>query len=67
LDCLGAHGGNVIGLADPEVLRIAGISGRILLSHDRSTMPGHFWRLVKDVGSPGPIIVPQDLDIGLGN
>jgi hypothetical protein len=32
------------GLKDPEVLRIAADSGRILVSQDRRTMPGHFTR-----------------------
>ena len=30
---------------DSEVLRLAAEAGRILISQDRSTMPGHFQRL----------------------
>ncbi|MDF3043201.1 MAG: hypothetical protein K0Q71_5907 [Thermomicrobiales bacterium] len=37
---------------------------RVLLSHDRKTMIGHFRNRVKATGSPGLIIVPQSLDIG---
>jgi hypothetical protein len=36
-----------------------------LISHDRKTMPAHFARFLDDKSSPGLIIVPQDLDIGL--
>ena len=64
LDFLGAHEGGVIGVTDPEVLGIAAESGRILVSHDRKTMPGHFARFLEDRPSPGLIIVSQDLDIG---
>jgi hypothetical protein len=38
---------------------------RILISHDRKTMPAHFARFLDGRPSPGLIIVPQDLDIGL--
>jgi hypothetical protein len=36
----------------------------VLLSHDRKTMVGHFRNRLETTGSPGPIIVPQSLDIG---
>jgi len=65
LDFEDAHAGAVIGLSDPEVLRKAADPGRILISHDRKTMPAHFARFLESRSSPGPIIVPQDLDIGL--
>jgi len=32
--------------ADPEVLRIAAGSGRLLVTHDQNTMPAHFRRFV---------------------
>ena len=54
----------VIGLADPEVIGIAADSDRILVSHDRKTMPSHFARFRETRSSPGVIIVSQDLDIG---
>ena len=59
-----ARDGGVIGLPDPEVLRIAAQSNRILISHDRKTMPVHFTRFRETKSSPGLIIVSQDLDIG---
>ena len=64
LDFRDAHAGGLIGVPDPEVLRIAAESGRILVSHDRKTMPGHLLRFIDERTSPGVIIVSQDLDIG---
>jgi len=63
IDCLGAHEGGVVGIPDPDVLRIASESSRILITHDRRTMPAHFARFPRQM-SPGVIIVSQDLDIG---
>ena len=63
-DFVSAKEGGAIARPDPEVLRIAAVQGRILVSHDRKTMPGHFARFVEDRSSPGLIIVAQDLDIG---
>jgi hypothetical protein len=60
-----AHAGGVIGLSDPKVLNRAADVDRILISHDRQTMPTHFARFLDIRSSPGLIIVPQDLDIGL--
>jgi len=42
IDFLGARTGGVIGLSDPEVIANAAKHGRILVSHDRKTMPGHY-------------------------
>jgi len=64
VDFLGAYDGGVVGVADPDVLRIAAESARILVSHDRKTMPAHFARFLERGSSPGVIIVSQELDIG---
>jgi hypothetical protein len=64
VDILSAHAGGVTGLSDPEVLAIAAASSRIVLSHDRKTMPGCFTRFRTTGSSPGVIIVSQELDIG---
>ena len=64
IDFLSASDGQVIGRPDPEVLRIASTNARILVSHDRTTMPGHFRRFIRERASAGVILVPQDLDIG---
>lgn len=39
--------------------------GRILVSHDRKTMPRHFGCFAGKQASPGLIIISQDLDIGV--
>jgi len=45
-------------------LSLAADSGRIVISHDRRTMPGHFARFRETRSSSGIIIVSQELDIG---
>jgi len=65
IDFQDAHAGEVIGAQDPEVLQKAAAANRILISHDRKTMPVHFTRFVSGRSSPGLIIVPQDIDIGV--
>ena len=60
-----AHAAGIVGIPDPDVLHRAADLGRILISHDRKTMPAHFAGFLDSRSSPGLIIVPQDLDIGL--
>jgi hypothetical protein len=64
VDFLSAIEGGVIGLPDTEVLHAASGLGRILVSHDRKTMPRHFAGLADRQASPGLIILSQDLEIG---
>ncbi len=64
VDFLGASEGGVIGLPDPEGLKVAAKSERILVTHDRKTLPAHFKRFLETHSSPGLIVVPQDLEIG---
>ena len=56
---LGLHG-----LSDAEVLALAAEQGRVLVSHDRRTLPDHFRRFIASRMSPGVIIVSQRLSIG---
>ena len=65
VDFQDARAGGVIGVPDSDVLGKAADLERILISHDRKTMPAHFARFLDSRSSPGLIIVPQDLDIGL--
>jgi hypothetical protein len=51
-------------LPDPEVLALAAREGRILVSHDRRTLPIHFREFVASQRSPGLIIVSQRLPVG---
>ncbi|MEO8098624.1 MAG: hypothetical protein ABI811_13050 [Acidobacteriota bacterium] len=64
LDFLDARSGDITGLSDPEVLAAASATSRVLVSHDRRTMPVHFARFTKDRVSPGLLIVSQSLEIG---
>ena len=49
------------GMTDEAVLSIAQREGRVLVSHDQSTMPQHFSAFIQDRSSPGLLIVPQHL------
>ena len=53
---LSAHDGGVVGLPDHEVIAVAAESDRILVSHDRKTMPSHFARFRETRSSPGIIM-----------
>ena len=53
------------GTPDGELLRIAAIEGRILVSHDVSTMPSEFRRFLASQNySPGVILLPKTVSIG---
>jgi hypothetical protein len=65
VDFLTAKEGGTIGRPDSEVLEIAARSGPIVVSHDRITMTAHFDRFVQTQVSPGLIIVPQGLAMGI--
>ena len=65
VDFASAAEGGVVGLSDPEVLEIAAQQDRILITHDRRTMPSHFRdRLDRGLESPGVFIVSQFEPIG---
>ena len=51
------------GLDDEEVLAIAAREGRILVSHDRRTLPSHFARFIAHHQSPGVILIDQSLPV----
>ena len=53
------------GLTGPVVLAIAASENRVLVSHDVSTLPGHFRLFVRRRNSPGLILIPQQLTVGL--
>jgi hypothetical protein len=64
VDSQDAHQGGLIGLPDHEVLKLASESGRILVTHDRKTMPAHWARSLATRSSPGLVVIGQDLDVG---
>lgn len=51
------------GLNDREVLAIAAASGRVLVTHDRKTMPEHFAAFIAVQRSAGVLVVPQKMAI----
>jgi predicted nuclease of predicted toxin-antitoxin system len=52
------------GRPDPEVLARAAREGRILVSHDRRTMPRHFADFIQQhERSPGVIIISQRVSV----
>ncbi len=59
IDIRAAADAALAGLKDPEVLRSAADSGRILVSQDRRTMPAHFARFTSGVQSPGVILLRE--------
>src|SRR6516162_3005262 len=52
------------GRTDPEVLTQAAEQGRLVVTHDRRTMPHHFEAFTATQSSPGLIIVSRTLAIG---
>lgn len=53
------------GVRDEDVLTIASAENRILVTHDRKTMPGHFAEFVQKRKCPGVFIVSKKLEISL--
>jgi predicted nuclease of predicted toxin-antitoxin system len=51
------------GLSDHEVLARAAAENRILVTHDRRTMPGHFARFILTQTSPGVFILSQKVSV----
>ena len=51
------------GLLDDAVLAIAAEEGRILVTHDRRTMPRHFAAFITTHVSPGVLIIPRRMQL----
>ncbi len=65
LDIVTAHESGLTGMPDPELLEWAYREGRIIFSHDTSTMPEHLKeRLLAGEESAGIVIVQQNLPVG---
>ncbi len=66
LDIVRVQDTNAYALPDDEVLKWAAMEGRILLSHDISTMPGFAYeRIKKGEIMPGLFAIPEDASITL--
>jgi len=50
-------------LRDPEVLALAAQERRILVTHDRRTMPRHFADFILHHSSPGVFIIAQTVSV----
>lgn len=64
MDIQAGHEAGLEGLPDPLVLEKAAQEGRILVTHDKRTMPGHFADFLCQQESPGVFIIQQSLAIG---
>lgn len=65
IDFQTAHAVGLAGLDDREVLKLAAEQGRVLVSHDRKTMPIYFGEFVQSENCPGLLIVSQKQPISL--
>jgi hypothetical protein len=52
-----------LGTPDDQALKIAAQEGRLLVTHDRKTMPNHFANFIASHSSPGVFIVSRKLPI----
>ena len=65
IDFASAGDAGLEGIGDPDLLNLAAIEGRILVTHDGRTMPRHFRAHISaGRSSPGVLIVSQDVAIG---
>ena len=65
LDFLSANEAKLEGIPDPDVLALAAEQDRILVTHDRQTMPWHFAEfLMSERSCPGVFLVSQHAAIG---
>lgn len=63
LDFQSANEAGLEGIKDPEVLALAARDGRVLVTHDRKTMPTEFGRFIMSQTSSGVLILSQSLPI----
>jgi len=52
-------------VGDPEVLRLAADTGRVLVSDDVGTLPFHFRAFTAGRHSRGVFLIPQNIDIAV--
>ncbi|HEX9655024.1 MAG TPA: DUF5615 family PIN-like protein, partial [bacterium] len=63
IDFQTAKAAKISGLDDEDVLAIAAKESRLLVTHDRKTIPKHFGKFIKSQDCPGVLIVPQKLPV----
>jgi len=65
LDIVRAQDAGLIGCEDPEVLEWTATEGRVLLTHDASTMSAFAYERIKSgLAMPGIFDISQDMPIG---
>ncbi len=65
IEFLTAAAAGLFQLKDPDVLAVASREGRLLVTHDQRTMPGHFADFIAENTSPGVLVVPQYLPVSV--
>jgi len=63
IDFQTANAAGLVSRNDKEVLEIAARDHRVLVTHDRKTMPKHFAEFVATNTSAGVLIVPQKMAV----
>ena len=61
--CAHGTGPGLQGRREPDILSVAANDGRILITHDRRTMPIHFGTFIQTKISPGVFIIQQETEI----
>lgn len=63
IDFRTASAAGLRGLTDLEVLELAAQAGRLLVTHDQTTMPQQFAEFIAGQQSAGLLVVPQHLTV----
>ncbi|MEW6363095.1 MAG: DUF5615 family PIN-like protein [Acidobacteriota bacterium] len=63
IDFQTAVAADLAGVIDAEVLARAAFQGRVLVTHDRKTVPRRFAEFIARETSPGLILIPQYLSV----
>jgi predicted nuclease of predicted toxin-antitoxin system len=63
IDFQSAAEANLRGVSDHEVLALAAQEHRMLVTHDRRTMPRHFADFIRHHTSPGVFIIAQNVNV----
>ena len=61
LDIQSANEAGLEGVKDPEVLAVAARDSRVLVTHDRKTMPTEFGKFITTQTSAGVLVISQNL------
>ncbi len=65
IDFQTAEEANLRGLPDSQVLALAALENRILVTHDRRTMPRHFGDFIGNQKSSGVVIIAQRVNVSV--